>query len=131
MNVWQGRGGITRPPKYMESKGFPIWSATVACNGTAYDPVERKQVVRTTYLSLVAFGAKAIEVDNLNLNQGDEILVFGELGNREIETKSGPERKTRIEVLTVDVIRRSGAVSNLPPVEDAWADSAPGENAFL
>lgn len=129
-NEWTGRGGLTRDAECsnLEVSGIPYWSASIAVNGTRYDSTKRAQVVKTTYISLVAFGWMAEHLDAHGLLKGDEVRVVGELDNREVPRPDGTkERKTRVEVAVLDIVRRSRTAlaqpmtGSTPVVADPWA----------
>lgn len=127
MNHWQGKGGLVRDPEmtYGES-GVAFWRASIAVNGTRYDSQTRGQIVKTTFVSLVAFGWLAEQFAEYTLAKGDEILVTGELDNREIEKEGGvKERKTRIEVQTLNIVRRSQRAAR--SAADPWANVPPAD----
>ena len=99
-----------------------MWSATVAVNGARYDAQAKQQVVTTTYVRLVAFGWLAEQLSEMDLKQGEEVLVVGELDNTEREKADGTtERKTSVSVLTLVPTRRRQQVRPVAPQQPPGA----------
>ena len=123
MNLWKGKGGLTRDAELREGRA-PFWIATIAVNGARYDGEQQQQVVTTTFVSLVAFGWLAHQLAQMELRQGEEILVEGELGQREVERKDGTtEKKTRVIVHSVTPVRRKMMAP--PPPPEPFAEDPP------
>jgi single-strand DNA-binding protein len=100
-------GGITREPEFrVFDSGSPLWTATIAVNGTRYDSQQRTQVVKTTFVSIQAWGWLAEEIMDLGLDRGDEVLVEGELDQSEYEKDGKTERRTRVTILRLTPVRR-------------------------
>lgn len=124
MNRVEIAGGLTRDARfrYTES-GLAVFDCTVAVNGARYSASEKRQVVTTVYVAVDAIGWLAEQLAELGLSTGDEVMVVGELNQWEKELADGKkERKTRVRVLRLDVMRkRHQAAQQDSPVEDVWA----------
>lgn len=125
MNRVEIRGGLTRDPSMkVVGDGLHLLEFTVAVNGTRYDRETRGTVVKTTYVSVQAWGTVADEiVAAYQLTKGDEVYVLGELDQHEIEKSDGTkDRKTRVTAFRVDVIRckyRNGQRPTSPEPEQS------------
>jgi single stranded DNA-binding protein len=135
------QGGLTREPEfgYGAATGTPYWKTTLANNTAKYDATERRQVVQSTFISVVAFGWKAEQMMELGLGKGDELFVRGELDQSSWENKETgkDQHKTQVRIESFDVVRRTGSrqsapqasatatatatVIQPPPGEDPWA----------
>lgn len=123
VNRVEVRGGLTRDPEVRAlPSGLLVWNATVAVNGTRYDVREGKQVVKTTFVRVAAFGSVADDAVDLAVGKGDEVYVLGELDNHETEKPDGTkERKTTVAAYFVKATRRRAPRPAAPP-----ADEPPG-----
>lgn len=110
MNRVELVGGLTRDPDCtITQSGTASWFATIAVNGTRYDPQERQQVVKTTFVALSAFGWIAEQLIEENYGKGDELHVLGELDQYEVEKDGQKDRKTRVRPIIVTATRRRQA----------------------
>lgn len=119
MNRVELLGGLTRDPECsVNQRGTATWLATLAVNGTRYDGEARQQVVKTTFVSLSAFGWLAEELINAGYGKGDELHVVGELDQFEIAKDDGTkDRKTRVRPLVVTPTRRSSPMPARHPAQ--------------
>lgn len=121
-----------------QATGTPYWKTTLAVNGTRYDAQERRQVVTTTFVSVVAFGWKAEQIMEEGFGKGDELFVRGELDQQSWENKEKDktEHSTKVRIDSYDVVRRAGSRQSAPqsgavvrpaPQDDPWAAPAPAK----
>lgn len=126
MNRVELHGGLTRDPEFrFTDSGVAVWEVTLAVNGTRYDSQARQQVVRTTFVRVVAFGHCAEQAAESGLAKGDSVLILGELDNHTRERQDGSkETKTSVAALTVTPTRIRSARPSAPRQEqqsDPWA----------
>lgn len=125
-------GGITRDPDQgFTPGGWAYWRTTLAVNGTKYNSEARKQEAVTKFILVSAIGYPAEQLIELNLGKGDELLVEGELDQREWTNKDTDkkEHRTQVDLQQYTVLRRrqaGGQTSARPaavaaPVDDPWA----------
>lgn len=132
MNRVELVGGLTREPEVrITPSGTATWFATLAVPGTRYDSSARQEVVKTTYVSLVAFGWQAEQLTDENYGKGDTLHVLGELDQYEKEGPDGQkERKTRVSVLTAAPVRRRSQGHSSTPAPPARPPSSAGADPW-
>lgn len=87
--------------------GAMLMEVSLAVNDSRWDPEHRAHAVATTYVTVQFWGELADEWLEAPPQQGDEVFVIGRLDQREIEKRDGSkDRKTRVEALMVQVLRR-------------------------
>jgi single-stranded DNA-binding protein len=132
------QGGLTRDPDtgYGKGSGTAYWRASLAVNGTRYDPQSRSQVVKTTFVSILAFGYKAEQLINDGVGKGDELWVRGEIDQSSYEKDGKTEHKTHVQIQSYDVVRSARARTGAPqqhvqqgPPQDGWS-STEGEPGY-
>jgi|GEM_PF-4302901 len=136
-NWWRGSGGLTSDPRidFVGTSGVTKWSVTVATSGTRYDSATREQGVITTYVRASCIGYRADRYTEMNLKRGDEVLVEGPLSQYVPEGGDEKDRKTTVEIVRLEVLRRSRGKSASPEQgppateSDGWATSD-GEPPF-
>lgn len=133
-------GGITRDPDQGYTPGgWPTWRTTLAVNGTKYNSETRKQEAVTKFILVSCGGYVAEQLMELNLVKGEELLVEGELDQREWTNKETQkqEHRTQVDLQRYDVLRRrqaGGQTSARPavvqpaPGEDPWATPSPASD---
>jgi single-stranded DNA-binding protein len=125
-------GGVVRDPEFRHvgANGTPLWECSMALNGTRYDPTERKQVAKTTFVTVQAWGWLAEVIAGGGFGKGDELHVLGELDQTEFEKEDGTkERKTRVNAAIITPLRRrsSTAPPSRPVAAPTGAPEAPRE----
>jgi single stranded DNA-binding protein len=131
-------GGITRDPDQGFSPGgWAYWRTTLAVNGTKYNSETRKQEAVTKFILVSAIGYPAERLIEENLCKGEELLVEGELDQREWTNKESQkqEHRTQVDLQQYTVLRRrqgGGQTSARPaavvqprPEDDPWANNSP------
>lgn len=101
MNRVEISGGLVREPESGLAGAMDVCRFTVAVNGARWDRESGQQVVKTAYISCVAWGPVAIEC--LSLHQGDEVYLIGELDQYRKENKD--ESSTRVTVFAMSMLR--------------------------
>lgn len=136
-------GGITRDPDQGFSPGgWPFWRSTLAVNGTKYNAETKRQEAVTKFILVSCGGYVAEQLMELNLVKGEELLVEGELDQREWtnEKTQKQEHRTQVDLQQYTVLRRrqgGGQTSARPaavvqpkPEDDPWATGPDSEPPF-
>lgn len=105
MNRVEVSGGLTRDATYDDSGAVQRLQFTIAVNGTRWDSQQNQQVVKTMYVTLVAWGPQALEW--MSLKKGDEVHAVGELDQYRNPEKDQPS--TRVTVFQMSLLREGRA----------------------
>lgn len=117
LNKVEITGGLVREPDvgFSEKNGVAYWRASLAVNDAQYDYETRQQIVKTIYVSALAFGSKAERLIESGVDKGDELYVRGRLDQSVFVKKDGTkENKTRVEVQSFDIVRTQPTRVNVP-----------------
>lgn len=128
MNRVEISGGVVRDAevKRLES-GAMVANLSVAVNGTRFDAGTGQQEVTTAYIAVEAWGSLAEEIGTLDITQGTEVYVLGELVQQTREKRGGgSESKTRVKAMMVSVVRRRGGSAAARSVAQAPRSTSTG-----
>ena len=116
MNIVRVQGTLLRDPTEREVSGVTLCEFTVVVNGVGFDREHSTSVIKPVFVACQAWDYVAREFSAMGVTQGDEVHVVGSLTQSEITRRDGSkERKTRVEVSTVSIVRLSRRRSENPP----------------
>lgn len=119
INLVQLGGSLKDDPELFDSpSGAMRAEATVICNNVRYEP-GAGAVLAPVFLRVIAWEDTAAVM--ARLGKGAVVLVTGQLTQQETVGKDGTkERKTKVQALTVQVVRTPPADRAPPPDDDQY-----------
>ena len=122
INLVQLAGALVADPEVRDlQSGALCADFTIATKSVRYDKQAEADVVDSCFIRCQAWETAAEAM--VTLFKGSVVLVVGQLTQQEVEGRDGKkDRKTKVRVLTVQVVRT--------PSADRAVVSAPGDDSY-